>query len=98
MSLTVTVHVDTPDPVLVPPTVTPIACPLGTQGVGARVFSGSASAIVSGFVTVVLDDGVPVTVQIDEVVLVGGQTLTVFACAGLTPGASLPSLPVGALL
>jgi hypothetical protein len=94
VSLTVIVHVETPEPALVPPTVTPIPCPAGTQGVAAQVFTGSAAAAISGSVTVVLNDGTPVTIPIDEVVAGGGQTLTVFACAGLSPGVPVPPLPL----
>jgi hypothetical protein len=93
VSLTVVVHTDTPQPALNPPTLTPIPCPSGTNGVAAEVFTGSAEATISGFVTLVLNDGTPLTIPIDEVVAVGGQTLTVFACAGLSPGVPLPGLP-----
>lgn len=86
VSLTVTAHVATPKPVVAPPTVTPIACPAGTQGAAAKVFTGSAGATISGSVTVVLNGGAPVTIPISKVVAAGGQTLTVFACAGLSPG------------
>lgn len=94
VSLTVVVHVETPQPVVVPPAVTPIACPAGTQGVAAQVFTGSGQATVSGSVTVVLNNGTPVTIPIAEVIAAGGQTLTVFACAGLSPGVPVPALPV----
>lgn len=86
VSLTVVVHVDTPGLVVVPPTVTPIACPAGTQGVAAQVFTGSAGATIGGFVTVALNGGAPVTIPIAQVIAAGAQTLTVFACAGLSPG------------
>jgi hypothetical protein len=56
------------------------------------VFTGSAEAAISGFVTLIVN-GAPVTVPIDEVVAGGGQTLTVFACAGLSPGVTPPPLP-----
>ncbi len=92
VSLTVIVHVDTPTPVLVPPTITPIPCPAGTQGVAARVSTGSAGATIGGFVTVIVN-GTPVTIRIDEVVAGGGQTVTIFACAGLSPGVPAPPLP-----
>ncbi len=86
-------HVKTPGLVVVPPAVTPIPCPPGTQGVAAQVFTGSARATIGGFVTVVLNDGSPVRVPIDEVVATGGQSLTVFACAGLSPGVPIPAVP-----
>ncbi len=92
VSLTVIVNVETPETAVVPPTVTPIACPAGTQGVAAQVFTGSASATIGGSVTVVVD-GTPVTIPIDQVVAPAGQTLTVFACAGLSPGVPLPAPP-----
>ena len=93
ISLTVVVHVETPGAVVVPPAVTPIACPAGTEGVAAKVFTGSGQATVGGFVTVVLNNGTPVTIPIAEVIAAGGQTLTVFACAGLSPGVPVPALP-----
>jgi hypothetical protein len=92
VSLTVIVHVDTPAPVLVPPTITPIPCPAGTQGVAARVFTGSAGASISGFVTIIVN-GTPVTIPVDEVIAAGGQTVTIFACAGVSPGVPVPPLP-----
>lgn len=92
VSLTVIVDVETPEAAVVPPTVTPIACPAGTQGAAAQVFTGSASATIGGSVTVVVD-GTPVTVPIDQVLSPAGQTLTVFACAGLSPGVPLPAPP-----
>ena len=92
VSLTVIVTVETPEPVLAPPTVTPIACPAGTQGVAAQVFTGSAHVTIGGSVTVVVD-GMPVTLPIEQVVALAGQTLTVFACAGLSPGLPLPGVP-----
>lgn len=91
VTLTVVVTVQTPEPVVVPPAVTPIACPAGTEGVAVRVFTGSVAVAIGGTVTVIVD-GTPVVVPIDEVIAGGGQTLTVFACAGLSPG--LPALPV----
>ena len=92
VTLTVIVTVETPEPVLVPPAVTPIACPAGTQGVAAHVFTGSANVTIGGSVTVVVD-GMPVTLPIEQVVALAGQTLTVFACAGLSPGLPLPGVP-----
>ena len=92
VSLTVNVNVETPEADLVPPTVTPIACPAGTQGVAAQVFTGSATVTIGGSVTVMVD-GTPVTVPIDQVVAPAGQTLNVFACAGLSPGVPLPAPP-----
>jgi hypothetical protein len=94
VSLTVVAEVDTPEPVLVPPTVTPVPCPAGTEGVAAQVSTGSAATTISGSVTVVLDDGAPVVVPIEEVVAAGGQTVTVFACAGASPGVPVPAPPV----
>lgn len=94
VSLTVIVEVNTPDPVVTPPTVTPIDCPAGTQGVAAQVFTGSAEVTIGASVTIVVN-GQPTTIPIDEVVALGGQTVTVFACAGVTPG--LPVSPVPAL-
>lgn len=93
VSLTVIVTVNTPEPVLVPPTITPIECPAGTEGVAAKVFAGSAEVTIGGSVTVVLDDGEPVVIPIEEVVVAGGQTVTVFACAGVEPLPEAPALP-----
>ena len=86
ISLTVVVTVDTPAVVVTPPTITPIACPAGTSGVAAQVFTGSAEVTVGGSVTVVGDDGTPVTIPIEDVVGDAGQTLTVYACVGVSPG------------
>ena len=86
ISLTVVVTVDTPEVMVAPPTVTPIACPAGTSGVAAQVFTGSAEATVGGSVTVVGDDGTPVTIPIKDAVGDAGQTLTVYACVGVSPG------------
>jgi hypothetical protein len=94
VSLTLVAEVDTPEPVLVPPTVTPVPCPAGTEGVAAQVSTGSAATTISGSVTVVLDDGAPVVIPIEEVVAGGGQTVTVFACAGASPGVPNPAPPV----
>ncbi len=93
ISLTVVVTVDTPEPVLVPPSVNPVACPAGTEGVAAKVFTGSAAATIGGSVTVIVDGGTPVTVPINEVIAGGGQTLTVLACGGISPGLPTPPLP-----
>ena len=92
VSLTVIVNVDTPEPVVSPPTITPIECPAGTEGVALQVFTGSAEATIGGFVTIVVN-GAPTTIPVDEVVALGGQTVTVFACAGVSPGLPVPTLP-----
>jgi hypothetical protein len=93
VSLTIVVHVETPEVVIAPPAVTPIPCPAGTQGVAAKVFTGSAEASIGGSVTVVLNGRVPLTIPIEEVIAAAGQTLTVYACAGVTPGLTVPTLP-----
>lgn len=93
VTLDVTVALATPSPVVVPPTAVPVPCPPGTAGVAAQVFSGSASTVLSGSVTVVLNGGAPLTVPVSQVVLGGGQTLTLYACAGLAPGVPLPGIP-----
>lgn len=93
VSLTVNVQVATPSPVIVPPAITPVSCPAGTQGIAAKVFSGSVNVTISGSVTVVLNNGTPVTTPISQVVAAGGQTLTIFACAGISPGVPVPSVP-----
>lgn len=85
VTLEVIVNVKTPNPVLVPPTVTPVQCPAGTEGVAAKVFTGSAAVTIGGSVTVIVN-GAPVVIPVNEVVAPAGQTLTVFACAGLSPG------------
>lgn len=94
LTLTVVVTVETPEPVLVPPAVTPIACPAGTEGVAVQVFTGSAAAAIGGSVTVIIN-GEAVTVPIAEVIAPAGQTLTVLACVGISPG--LPALPLPTL-
>jgi hypothetical protein len=90
VSLRVVVQVPTSNPTVVPPTITPIPCPAGTQGVALRVNTGSGGATIGGTVTVtVIVNGLPVTQQIplDEVVATPNQTVTIYACAGLAPGA-----------
>jgi hypothetical protein len=84
VSVVVNAQADTPTPVVKPPTITPILCPIGTEGVAAQVFTGSASTTISGSVTVV-SNGNPITVPIKQHVVAPGQTLTVYACAGLSP-------------
>jgi hypothetical protein len=91
VSLVVNAQADTPTPVVKPPTITPIPCPAGTQGAAARVSTGSVSTTITGTVTIVLNNGTPTTIPIDLVVAPPGQTVTLFACAGLSPGA--PPLP-----
>ncbi len=89
VTLTVVVHVPTPNLVLVPPTIEPAQCPSGTQGVALKVNTGAVGATIGGSVTVTLVlNGVPVTQQIpiNQVVAGPNQTVTVFACAGVAPG------------
>ena len=93
VSLTVNVQLATPSPVFVLPTITPIPCPSGTQGVAVQILSGSAGVTITGSIAVVLNNGTPVTIPIAQVVAAGGQTVTIFACAGVSPGVSLPTLP-----
>lgn len=96
VALTVVVHLETPEPEVTPPTVTPIDCPAGTQGVALRVDTAEDEATVGGFVTVTLVvDGTVVTqtIPIDQVVVGPGQTVTVFACAGVEPGVPAPPVP-----
>jgi hypothetical protein len=85
VSLVVNVQAATPTPAVVQPTVVRIECPAGTQGAAARVSTGSVSATISGAATITLGNGSPVVVPINRVVAGGGQTVTVFACAGLAP-------------
>lgn len=92
VTLTVIVSVDTPEPVVNPPTITPIACPAGTEGVAVEVFTGSAGATISGFITIVVN-GTPTTIPVNEVVAGAGQTVTIFACAGVSPGVPVPTVP-----
>jgi hypothetical protein len=84
VTLTVTVTVGDVTPVLVPPTVTPILCPAGTQGVALQVFSWTVTATIAGSVAVSVN-GAPTTVPVGEVVTTPGQTVTIFACAGVSP-------------
>jgi hypothetical protein len=89
VALTVVAHVDTPEPEVVPPTITPIECPAGTDGVALRVDTGTAETAIGGSVTITLVvDGevVSETIPIDEVIAGPQQTVTVFACAGVAPG------------
>lgn len=89
VTLTVVVNVPTPTVALVPPTITPAQCPAGTQGVALRVNTGSAGATIGGSVTVTaVLNGMPVTqtIPINQAVAGPNQTVTVFACAGVTPG------------
>jgi hypothetical protein len=47
---------------------------------------------IGASVTIVVN-GQPTTIPIEEVVALGGQTITVFACAGVTPGLPVPPVP-----
>jgi hypothetical protein len=97
VALTVVVHVATPDPNITPPTISPIPCPGGTQGVALQVNTGGSEAGVGGFVTVTLvvnGNVVTQTIPIGQVIAGPDQTLTVYACAGAQPGVPLPPLPV----
>ena len=85
LTLTVVVTVGNVTPILIPPTITPAQCPAGTQGVALNVNTGTAGAIISGSVTVVVN-GQPVTIPINQTVVGPNQTITVFACVGVTPG------------
>ena len=86
VSLTVNATVATPNVTLVPPSVTPATCPAGTQGVAAKVFSGSAGVSVTGAATVTTNSVTVLTLPINLKVAGGGQTVTVYACAGISPG------------
>ncbi|MHA6795042.1 hypothetical protein ACVGVM_16235 [Pseudonocardia bannensis] len=86
VSLVVNVQSATSGPVVVPPSVVRSECPTGTQGVAARVSTGSVSgAAISGAATVTLNNGSPVMVPVNRVVAGSGQTLTIFACSGVSP-------------
>ena len=95
VSLKVVATVETPEPALVLPTITPVPCPAGTQGVAAEISTGSADVKITGSVKVVVN-GAPVVIPIDQVLAAANQTVTVYACAGISPG--LPTLPVGSLI
>ncbi len=80
-----------PAPTVNPPTITRTQCPAGTEGVALSVNTGSASlTTIGGTVTVtVVVDGVPTTQTITiPTTTVNGpnRTVTVFACAGVSPG------------
>ena len=90
VTLTVVVTLGDVTPVVVPPTITPAQCPAGTQGVALNVNTGSVGGTITGSVTVIVN-GQPVTIPINQTVVGPNQTITVFACAGVTPG--LPGLP-----
>ncbi len=85
VTLSVTVAVDDPAPAVVPPAVVPIPCPAGTQGVALQIFSGTVSATISGSVTVTVD-ATPTVIPIGTVVTTPDQTVTIYACAGVSPG------------
>lgn len=85
VTLTVVAQVGNVTPVLIPPTVVPIPCPAGTEGVALKVNTGSAGATVTGSVTLSVN-GMPVTIPINETVVSPNQTVTIFACAGVSPG------------
>lgn len=98
VQLNVTVTVPTPAPTVTPPTITPVACPAGTEGVALKVNTGGANVTIGGTVTVVvIQNGVPtpLTIPIGPVPVASGpsQTVTVFACAGASPGVPVPPLP-----
>jgi hypothetical protein len=82
VSLTVNATADTPTSVVKPPTIVPKQCPLGTQGVAAEVFTGSASTTISGVVSVTANDG-RTDVPVKQYVAAPGQTVKIYACAGL---------------
>ena len=85
VSLTIKARVKSVDPVVVKPSVTPVACPAGTNGVAAKVVTGSAETAIGGFVKVKVN-GTTTKVPVDQVVAGANQTVTVFACAGVSPG------------
>lgn len=90
VQLNVVVHVPTPTANITPPTVTPIQCPAGTEGVALQVNTGGADVTVGGTVTVtVLVNGVPTaeTIAVPTTTVAGPtpRTVTVFACAGVSP-------------
>ncbi len=93
VQLNVVVHVPTPAAAVnvVPPTVTETQCPAGTEGVALKVNTGSATvATIGGNATVtVVVNGQP-TQQVIPIptttVNTPNQTVTVFACAGASPG------------
>ena len=95
VSLKVVATVETPGATVVLPKIIPVPCPAGTQGVAAQVSTGSAEVKIAGSVKVVVN-GVPVVIPIDQVVAPASQTVTIYACAGISPG--LPTLPVGSLV
>ncbi|MBW3645560.1 MAG: hypothetical protein KY441_08660 [Actinobacteria bacterium] len=69
--------------------ITPLECPAGTEGVALQVDTGDADTTIGGSVTITLVvDGTVVTetIPVDEGVAGPGQTVTVFACAGVEPG------------
>ncbi|MGH9265273.1 MAG: hypothetical protein ACRD1D_11335 [Acidimicrobiales bacterium] len=86
VTLTVTVTLADAGLIVVPPTIAPVPCPAGTGGLAAQVTTGTAGATVGGSVTVT-GNGRSVTLPVAQTVLTPNQTLTVYACAGLAPGA-----------
>ena len=85
VTLTVVVTVGGLTPVIVPPTITPAQCPAGTEGVALKINTGTAAVTISGSVTLIVN-GQPTTIPINQTVAGPNQTITVFACAGVTPG------------
>lgn len=87
----VVVHVPTPAAAVTPPTITPVQCPAGTEGVALKVNTGGAALTnIGGTVVVnVLVDGVPSqqAISVGPIAVAGpNQTVTLFACAGVSPG------------
>jgi hypothetical protein len=96
VALTVAAHVASPEADIVPPRITPIECPSGTEGVALRTTTGNTDTTIGGSVTVtVLVDGTVVTetIPVDDVMVGPEQTVTVFACAGAEPGVPVPGVP-----
>jgi hypothetical protein len=96
VALTVVAHVASPEADIVPPTITPIECPSGTEGVALRATTGNTDTTIGGFATAtVLVDGTVVTetIPVDDVNVGPEQTVTVFACAGAEPGVPVPEVP-----
>lgn len=78
-----------------PPTITQDECPEGQSGLALVVNTGSASATVSGTVTVSLPDGSTETIPVGPVTVGGSESVTVSVCttADVPEGPGDPGLP-----
>jgi hypothetical protein len=88
--LEVIVHIPTPTANITPPTITRVQCPAGTQGVALQVNTGGADVTIGGTVGSVqaIPPNVSTTIAVPTTTVAGPtpQTVTVFACAGVSPG------------